>query len=232
MVVQLVKEFHIEAAHRNPASSGVGQRLHGHTFQIEILVEGEVDPKIGWLVDYGDIKKCFEPLYDQLDHRYLNEIEGMGNASLSEIAGWIEDRLARALPGLKGVRVSVVGDNAFRLAELEPDPDRNLPRRLRFTFEAAQRLPHLPPEHPCRRLHGHTYRIEVGAKDLERLRNPLRALYDRLDHNCLNDIEGLNEATSERLCAWIWDRLSPSVKDLEVVVVQETATARCVYYGP
>ena len=231
MNVQLVKEFLIEAAHRNTTATGPGERLHGHTFRIEVIVEGEVDPRLGWLIDYGDIKEAFGPLHNQLDHRYLNEIEGLNAASLSDIAAWIQERLARKLPGLKGVRVSTVGDNAFIPVELEADPDRDLPQRIGFTFEAAQRLPNLPDGHPCRNLHGHTYRVEVGAADLARLERPLESIYETFDHRCLNDIPGLDDATSERLCAWIWDKLSNAIDDLEVVIVQETATARCIYHG-
>ena len=231
MNVQLVKEFLIEAAHWNTTATGPGGRLHGHSFRIEVIVEGEVDPRLGWLIDYGDIKEAFWPLRKQLDHRYLNEIEGMNSASLSDIAAWIQERLARKLPGLKGVRVSTVGDNAFIPVELEADPDRDLPQRIGFTFEAAQRLPNLPDGHPCRNLHGHTYRVEVGAADLARLERPLESIYETFDHRCLNDIPGLDDATSERLCAWIWDKLSNVIDDLEVVIVQETATARCIYHG-
>jgi 6-pyruvoyltetrahydropterin/6-carboxytetrahydropterin synthase len=231
MNVQLVKEFLIEAAHRNTTATGPGGRLHGHSFRIEVIVEGEVDPRLGWLIDYGDIKEAFRPLREQLDHRYLNEIEGMNAASLSDIAVWIQERLARKLPSLKGVRVSTVGDNAFVPVELEADPDRDLPQRIGFTFEAAQRLPSLPDGHPCRNLHGHTYRVEAGAADLARLERPLESIYETFDHRCLNDIPGLDDATSERLCAWIWDRLSNAIDDLEVVIVQETATARCIYHG-
>ena len=235
MNVQLTKTFRVEAAHRNLHGAEPAQRLHGHSFRIVVVVEGEVDGAFGWLVDYGDIKRAFRPLWEQLDHHYLNEIEGMGDANLGDIAAWIRRRLAPALPALKDVRVAVAGDNAFRLVELAADPQHELPPRLRFTFEAAQRLPHLPPEHPCRRLHGHSYCLEIGARDLDRLRDrlgdPLRDIYDILDHRCLNDVADLNEATSERLCAWVWDRLAPHVDDLEAVVVQETDTARCIYHG-
>ena len=258
MNVQLVKEFLIEAAHRNTAGAGRAGRLHGHSFQIEVIVEGEVDPRLGWLIDYGDIKEAFGPLHNQLDHRYLNEIEGMNSASLSDIAAWIQERLAPTITGdsyrlsdgclssvsgganqITGncpllslsVRVSTVGDNAFVPVELEADPDRDLPQRIGFTFEAAQRLPNLPDGHPCRNLHGHTYRVEVGAAGLARLERPLESIYETFDHRCLNDIPGLDDATSERLCAWIWDKLSNAIDDLEVVIVQETATARCIYHG-
>ncbi len=232
MKVLLTKEFHAEAAHRNPRSAGPSARLHGHSFRIEVLAEGEIDPALGWLIDYGDIKRAVKPLLDQLDHHYLNEIEGLEDATMANIAAWLETKLAPQLPCLKGVRVSVAGDNAFSPVQLPADPERDLPPRLRFSFEAAQRLPNLPPEHPCRRLHGHSYRIEVGADDLDGLVEPLRLLYEALDHRCLNDLPDLDEATSERLCAWIWRRLVGAVADVRIVIVQETDTARCIYHGP
>jgi 6-pyruvoyltetrahydropterin/6-carboxytetrahydropterin synthase len=229
--VELTKLFSVEAAHRNPQGGGGAARLHGHSFRIEVIVAGEIDPVPGWLIDYGEIKRCFHPIFEQLDHRYLNEISGLEDATLGDIAAWIESRLEPVLPHLQGVRVSVVGDNTFVPVELPAEPDHNLPARLRFSFEAAQQLPQLPEGHPCRRLHGHSYRIEAGADDLGRLLEPLREIYTTLDHRYLNDIPGLETATSERLCAWVWERLSQAVDNLRVVIVQETESARCTYYG-
>ncbi|HOZ46030.1 MAG TPA: 6-carboxytetrahydropterin synthase [Candidatus Hydrogenedentes bacterium] len=102
---------------------------------------------------------------------------------------------------------------------------------MRFTFEAAQSLPHLAEGHPCRRLHGHTYRIEIGAADPARLIEPARQIYNTLDHTYLNHTPGLEAATSERLCQWIWNRLAGEAQGVEAVIVQETETARCIYHG-
>jgi 6-pyruvoyltetrahydropterin/6-carboxytetrahydropterin synthase len=231
MRVELVKMYTVEAAHRNFDQGRAGAHLHGHSFRVDIIVEGEVDPATGWLIDFGDISRAFGPLRDRLDHSYLNDIEGIESASASDVARWIKERLQPQLPMLKDVRVTVEGERRFRAAELEEDPIRNLPKRLGFTFAAAQSLPHLPEGHPCRKLHGHTYRVEVGARDLGRLGGHLRALHALLDHGNLNDVPGLDAATSERLCAWIWRRLADVIDDLTVVVVQETDSARCIYYG-
>ncbi len=225
MDVELTKEFLAEAAHTN------GQGLHGHSFRIEIVAAGTVDPVRGWLIDFGLIKAAFKPLYAQLDHHNLDTVEGMTDTSVAGIRTWIAARLVPEVPCIKDVRVSIVGDGTFRPVSLPADDGRQLPARIRFTFEAAQSLPNLPEGHPCRRLHGHTYRVEAGAEDLEALRARLRALYDTLDHTYLNDIPGLEAATSERLCEWIWQCLAAEVSNLTVVVVQETATSRCIYYG-
>lgn len=225
MQVELVKEFLAEAAHEN------GKGLHGHSYRIEIVAAGETDPTYGWLIDYGDLKERFMPLYAQLDHHCLNDVDGLADVSLAGVRAWIRERLAGVLLCLADVRVGIVGDCAFLPVVLPADEAAGLPARLRFTFEAAQLLPHLPEGHPCRRLHGHTYRVEVGADDPGRLREPLEGVYDALDHRYLNEIPGLEAATSERLCAWMWEWLSEQVDDLRVVVVQETATARCAYHG-
>src|SRR5690242_5374647 len=55
------------------------RRLHGHSFRIEIHVEGTLEATRGWIMDFGEIKNAFQPIYDQLDHRYLNEVEGLSN---------------------------------------------------------------------------------------------------------------------------------------------------------
>ena len=111
-----------------------------------------------------------------------------------------------------------------------------------FGFEAAHWLPTFPDGHKCRRLHGHSFRIEihvggdVGAEsgwvmDFADVKRAFQPLFDRLDHHCLNDIEELENPTSENLARWIWRRLQPGLPGLERIVVQETCTAGCVYSG-
>lgn len=230
MDVELVKEFYFEAAHCTPACGRNGERVHGHSFRVEVVVAGPVESQYGWLIDFGEITKAFKPLREQLDHGDLNQIEGL-DPSFDGLAAWIDKGLRPSLPMLEKVRVSTAGDDDFQPQELDEDPFRDLPRRLRFSFEAAQSLPHLPEGHPCRGLHGHTYHVEVASTNLLLLWGHLRGVYEALDHRYLNEVPGLDEATSERLCAWIWNYLSRSADDLLMVVVQETATARCIYRG-
>jgi len=112
-----------------------------------------------------------------------------------------------------------------------------------FTIEAAHRLPNVPETHPCARVHGHSFTIElwvrgtIGAKsgwvvDFGDIADAFRPLHQQLDHRLLNDIDGLANPTSEHLAIWIWDRISPSVRGLSKVVVRETASSGCVYRGP
>lgn len=109
MRVQLSKEFSFEAAHRLPhvPADNKCARLHGHSFKVGITVEGEVDSHTGWFIDYGDISAAIKPMLDQfLDHRYLNEVEGLANPTSEKIAEWIWNRLNPQLAGLKRVTIA------------------------------------------------------------------------------------------------------------------------------
>jgi 6-pyruvoyltetrahydropterin/6-carboxytetrahydropterin synthase len=105
--VSLSKSFGFEAAHWLPTfpEEHKCHRLHGHSFLVEIVVEGDVPPEDGFLMDFGDIKKVTTPIEDALDHRLLNEIEGLENPTSEMIAKWIWDRLKADLPLLSEVRV-------------------------------------------------------------------------------------------------------------------------------
>ncbi len=103
----IFKEFQIEAAHRLPnlPSEHKCSRLHGHSFRIEVHVSGEPGEQSGWVMDFADIKRAFQPLFDQLDHRYLNDIDGLENPTSENLAIWIWNRLVKPLPGLSKVVV-------------------------------------------------------------------------------------------------------------------------------
>jgi 6-pyruvoyltetrahydropterin/6-carboxytetrahydropterin synthase len=105
--MEIYKEFRFEAAHRLPNVPPGHRcaRLHGHSFRVEIHICGEVDANIGWVRDFADIKKAFEPLYLQLDHYYLNEVPGLDNPTSEVLAQWIWEGLAPRLPGLSAVIV-------------------------------------------------------------------------------------------------------------------------------
>ena len=112
----------------------------------------------------------------------------------------------------------------------------------RFSIEAAHRLPNVPDGHKCARLHGHSFQVEVhvsgdpGADtgwvmDFSDIKAAFAPLHAQLDHHYLNDVEGLENPTSERLASWIWDRLKPALPLLSEIVVQETCTSGCRYRG-
>jgi len=111
-----------------------------------------------------------------------------------------------------------------------------------FTFEAAHRLPNVPPGHKCARLHGHSFRATVHVQgpllahegwvmDFADLKAVVKPIIEELDHSYLNDIAGLENPTSEVIARWIWRRLVPSLPGLSRIVVRETCTSGCVYRG-
>ncbi|MGJ8686457.1 MAG: 6-carboxytetrahydropterin synthase QueD [Spongiibacteraceae bacterium] len=105
--MEIYKEFNFEAAHLLP-NVPVGHkcaRLHGHSFHVWIYVAGEIDAKTGWLMDFGDIKSAFRPILDQLDHYYLNDIDGLDNPTSENIAIWIWQQLQPLLPALNKIEI-------------------------------------------------------------------------------------------------------------------------------
>jgi 6-pyruvoyl tetrahydropterin synthase/QueD family protein len=126
--------------------------------------------------------------------------------------------------------------------------DKKQPQRFEidlvkeFRFEAAHRLPRVPADHKCARLHGHSFRIEVHVSgtvnpetgwlmDFSDLQQAFSPLMDQLDHHYLNDIPGLENPTSENLARWIWLRLKVRLPQLAKIIVHETCTSRCIYRG-
>ena len=102
MHVRLTKDYSFESAHTLPHVP-VGHkcaRMHGHSFKVEISVEGEVDPVQGWLIDHSDISLAVNPILEELDHNYLNDIPGLENPTFEVLAGWIWEKLTPVLPGL------------------------------------------------------------------------------------------------------------------------------------
>ncbi len=113
----------------------------------------------------------------------------------------------------------------------------------RFTIEAAHRLPHVPAGHKCGRLHGHSFQIEVHVQgpldatsgwviDFAEIKSAFAAVEDQIDHRYLNEVEGLDNPTSENLARWLWQQLQPALPSLSKIIVCETCTSGCIYCGP
>ncbi|TVR86801.1 MAG: 6-carboxytetrahydropterin synthase QueD [Saprospirales bacterium] len=111
-----------------------------------------------------------------------------------------------------------------------------------FTFDSAHYLPHVPEGHKCKRMHGHTYRLVVyldgplkekleWVEDFAVVKKTVKAVIDQLDHHNLNEIEGLENPTCERIAIWIWDRIKPGLPNLNRIELHETPTSGVVYNG-
>lgn len=105
--MDIFKAFTLESAHRLPnlPADHKCSRIHGHSFRVELHVSGAVDPRLGWVLDFADIKAAFQPLFEQLDHRYLNEVAGLENPTSENLAKWIWQRVKPGLPLLSKVVV-------------------------------------------------------------------------------------------------------------------------------
>lgn len=107
MIFQLKQQFQIESARYLPnlPKEHPCSHVHGHSFQIVLTLEGELDPKIGWVQDYHEISELMRPLLLQLDHKLLNDIPGLENPTSELLAFWIYARLIQTLPKLKKVAI-------------------------------------------------------------------------------------------------------------------------------
>jgi len=106
--MEIYKEFVFEAAHRLPnvPEGHKCARLHGHSWKGTIYVSGQVEAKLGWVMDYADIKEAFAPIYEQLDHNYMNDIQGLENPTSEVLARWIWLALKPRLPQLSRVVIN------------------------------------------------------------------------------------------------------------------------------
>ena len=113
MRVELTRRFRFESAHRLPMVPPDHKcaRVHGHSFRIDVSLEGEVDPRAGWLVDFGEISARVEPvLRQELDHRLLNDVPGLENPTSEILACWLWTRIRPKLPQLVAITVAETCD--------------------------------------------------------------------------------------------------------------------------
>jgi 6-pyruvoyltetrahydropterin/6-carboxytetrahydropterin synthase len=208
------------------------RRLHGHGFLARVRAELSA----GWRPFPGGetaalaerLLNCVAPL----DYGDLNE--QLPVPTDENLARWVRARLD--LPGLESVGVQSTRDQG---ADLDSMDRVHVWRR--FRFEAAHRLPRVPEGHKCGRMHGHGFEVILHAVqglkgadmgiDFDRLGAIWQPWHERLHLACLNDIQGLENPTSEMLAGWLWDRIRRELPSLSWISVYETATAGCHYDG-
>ena len=105
--MEMFKEFTFEAAHflPNVPDDHKCKRLHGHSYNVTIYVEGDMAENEGWVIDFGQLKEYFKPIHDQLDHRFLNDIKGLENPTSENLAHWIWHKLKPDLHILSKIKV-------------------------------------------------------------------------------------------------------------------------------
>jgi 6-pyruvoyltetrahydropterin/6-carboxytetrahydropterin synthase len=120
---EISRSYHIEAAHRLPnvAPGHKCARLHGHSFEITLHVRGELAPKLGWILDFAEIDRAFEPLFAQLDHNYLNDVPGLDNPTSELLARWVLERVR--LPAGRLHAVSIAETCSSRCTVYADDAD-------------------------------------------------------------------------------------------------------------
>ena len=110
--MDIFRIFHLQCARRLPAvpESHPCARLHGHSFKVELTLSGDIDPVLGWVLDFADIEAAWQPIHQALDHRPLNDIGGLDNPTSENLAVWLWRQLKPALPGLSAVTVMETHD--------------------------------------------------------------------------------------------------------------------------
>lgn len=110
--MEIYRVFHLQCARRLPALPATHpcSRVHGHSFRIELRVAGELHPEFGWVVDFAELDAAWAAIHAALDHRYLNDVEGLSNPTSEHLALWLWERLRGALPGMSEIRVGEAHD--------------------------------------------------------------------------------------------------------------------------
>jgi 6-pyruvoyltetrahydropterin/6-carboxytetrahydropterin synthase len=206
--------------------------LHGHSFlarMITRLPTDWADPSGSESVQISDL---FGRAVAPLDYSLLNDLIVVPTDE--NLARWLRSKLS--LPDIE-----VVGIQSTENQGVDLDASDNAHTWCKFRFEAAHRLPNVPPDHQCGRMHGHGFEVIIHVNegledadlgiDFDQIRQYWEPMQSQLHNACLNDIEGLENPTSEMRAAWIWRGLKPKLGALSWVTVYETVTAGCHFDG-
>lgn len=220
------RRFRFEAAHRLPNVPDGHQcgRMHGHGFEVTIsclLDEQEIGVQDAAMI------RAWAPLAAQLDHRCLNDIDGLQNPTSEVIAAWLWPQLLVALPNLREISVQETDTAGCRFdgTTFWIWKDQR--------FESAVVLAEAEPGDPRRQLHGHSYHLRLGLSapldqvygwtvDFGDVKNLFNPIYKRLDHHQLNDLPGVESGDICALLAMIHTQAAPLLPQLESIEVMET----------
>ncbi len=205
--------------------------LHGHSYKASIRLaidDSEND-------NFDQLEVTRELLQDTcglLDYSYLNEIIDVPTDE--NVARYIKEQT-----GLSNINVIGLTSQSNEGVHLDEYGAAHVWRR--FRFESAHRLPNVPSGHKCGRMHGHGFEVILHTQtdlrqshlgvDYDEIQKHWEELHQLLHHNCLNDISGLENPTSEMISFWIWSRLKRKIPQLSWVTVYETSSSGSHYNG-
>jgi len=228
--VALSRRFQFDAAHRNTKVSAGDPRarMAGHTCRLALTAAGVMNDHMGWLLDFGDLKDLGNAAVDKLDHRCLNDIDGLVSTTLPDLKRWFDRQVRHSDNDL-------MIESEVRIVRYPKPPEilraDGENTGVAFGFSAAHFLPRLPESHKCRRLHGHSFAVDAVTPHSEKAIRAIESFLPELDHRLLNEIKGLDNPTSEVLARWLWDRLLTAHINLREITVSETCTTECCYRG-
>jgi 6-pyruvoyltetrahydropterin/6-carboxytetrahydropterin synthase len=207
-------------------------RLHGHSFLGSVhcaLPQGLATYQGG---EIDTIRARLKPQIQKLDYSLLND--HISVPTDENIARWIDTHCY--VPGTEAISVQSTADEGLKI-----DNHGMAHVWRRYYFQAAHQLPNVPTGHKCGNMHGHGFAVvlhaihKVGDGDLsidyDHLDTVWEPVFAKLDHACLNNIEGLNNPTSELISQWIWNKVKLEFPELSCVTVYETASCGANYTG-
>lgn len=106
--MQIFKEFTFDSAHflPNVPDGHKCKVMHGHTYHLKVYIEGELDKRLGWVIDFKELKRHIHPVIERLDHHTLNEIEGLENPTCELIAVWLWHQIKPNIPLLYRIELN------------------------------------------------------------------------------------------------------------------------------
>jgi len=105
--MEIYKEFSFDSAHflPNVPEGHKCKNMHGHTYRLRVFIKGALDPQLGWIMDFKELKDILSPVIDQLDHRLINDIPGLQNPTAENITVWIWKQIQPMLPQLSKIEL-------------------------------------------------------------------------------------------------------------------------------
>src|SRR5262245_57693288 len=208
------------------------RRLHGHSFMAKVRAAVPAESVVFPGAEIGALRGMLNNYVAPLDYDVINTHVSIPTDE--NIARWTRSQFT--LSGIDTVGIQSTSDEGI---DLDREDKAHIWRR--YSFQAAHRLPNVPPGHKCGRMHGHGFEVIVHATQNVSARE-MGVDYDRIDEfwkpicaelnlACLNDIEGLENPTSELIASWIWRRMKPRLPELAWVTVYETATCGAHFDG-